>query len=784
MSIPGDRVAPMAGAAASGGGSSSNFDIINQSLRFNGAIDEPDLVFEFGTPTDANKFIIGTWFKKTDLGRECNLFGTSGSTAETLIFQTDDTIRLGYSGQSVRETTRVFRDTTSWMHIVIYVDTSQATASDRIKMFINGVQETAFDVSNNPTLNEDPLYWNIVSGTDGIIGGQNASSLYHFDGYMAQFFNIDGVGDTSTYPITTFGEFDDNGVWIPKSDSDIDSAVTWGNNGFLLNFSNTANFGEDYTSNGNDLTPNSFNADDQYQDSPTKTYCTWNNLSQASMTSNVTFQEGNIRCKPTDGSNRRWNIGTIGMTSGKWYWEVVATDVTSASNYSIGIASSTSLAAGGGQSDTWTYLASGNFLDESSSGAYGASYTDADIIGVAFDADNGTLTFYKNGSSQGTAKTGLTSGPYFPCFATYQSGYCDLVTDENKWTYSAPANHNPLSTEYMPEVSITSPDSYFNCVGYTGDGTAIGSGGKSITGVGFQPDMVWIKNRDASDNHLLFNSGRGTEDFLYPDTATAEASSSESLTAYDSDGFTVGNHVAVNTNSEDYIAWCWKNDAVAGFDEVIFTGNSTAGTTHNHDLGVTPEFIILKNVPDTPAGGQGWLTYHTSEGATKYGLLDSSNAWFTSSIAWNDTAPTSDHFSIGGHNDSNANGDEMQALVFAGIEGFSKMADYIGNGSADGPFIYLGFRPKYVLIKNVDAGQEWYIRDSVRDTYNPVNTALRADAVNGEVTGAAYHVDFLSNGFKIKSSNATVNASGQQFIYVAFAEFPFGGSNVLAARAR
>ena len=331
---------------------------------------------------------------------------------------------------------------------------------------------------------------------------------------------------------------------------------------------------------------------------------------------------------------------------------------------------------------------------------------------------------------------------------------------------------------------IDKPSDYFNTLLYTGNGNA----GNAQTGVGFQPDLVWIKNRSQADWHQLFNAVRGASYVLYSNQASAESDASSSFASFNSDGFTVNANDGTNGNGENLVAWNWKangsgssntagsiNSTVSanttsGFSIVKYTGTGSNATV-GHGLGSVPKMIIVKDLVDA----ENWEIYNAALGATKSFYLNTTNAAFTSSERWNDTSPTNSVFSVGTAKTNNAN-NNIIAYCFADVQGFSKFGSYTGNGSASsGPLIYTnGFKPAFVLIKNSSAATDWCLRDAKRSPINVTQDTLFPNTADTESTGGtSYDIDFLSNGFKIRSTSSRFNTSGNTYIYMAFAENPF-----------
>ena len=348
----------------------------------------------------------------------------------------------------------------------------------------------------------------------------------------------------------------------------------------------------------------------------------------------------------------------------------------------------------------------------------------------------------------------------------------------------------------MAYTTIDKPTDYFNTVLYTGNATA-----RSITGVGFQPDFVWNKTRSAGQNHFLYDSVRGAQKDIRSNQTGAEGTS-DAVTAFNSDGFSVGSGNDGNENSQTYVNWNWKagtsfsNDAsatsvgtidstgsasdTAGFSVVSFTGTESNGTI-KHGLSTAPSMMIVKNRNISSQ----WWVYHASLGATKSLNLNATDAEQDVAVIWNDTATTSSVFSVGTGNEVNGNGNSMIAYCFAEKKGYSKFGSYTGNGNADGSFVYTGFKPAFVITKRTDGTVDWYMFDNKRqNSFNVVNGMLRPSATSVELDDSSVYVDFLSNGFKWKGNNAGDNTSGGTYIFMAFAESSFVNSKGTPINAR
>ena len=348
----------------------------------------------------------------------------------------------------------------------------------------------------------------------------------------------------------------------------------------------------------------------------------------------------------------------------------------------------------------------------------------------------------------------------------------------------------------MAYTNIDDPSAHFQTATYTGNaGTlAVVNDGNSD----LQPDWVWCKRRDVSANHVLYDSSRGASKVLYSNLTDGEETVS-GVTAFNTDGFTLGSDGNANASSGSQVAWQWKANGgttssntdgsitttvqantTAGFSIVTYTGNATNGATIGHGLGVVPQVIIKKNRSDSSPE---WNVYHHSIGNTKSLFLNTTDAATTES-AYNNTSPTSSIQTINGSGANNGDGDNMIAYFFTPIKGYSKFGSYTGNGSTDGTFVYTGFRPAWLMIKRSSAAENWFIQDTTRGTFNVVNKTLFANLSDSEYTNTNYNVDHLSNGFKLRTTDNHVNASGNTYIYMAFAEHPFVSSKGVPTTAR
>jgi hypothetical protein len=693
------------------------------------------------------------------------MFGSrqGASNPSWIQLQTDNTIQitLGVSS-AVLTTTRVFRDPSAWYHLVLSV-----TASGASYFYVNGIQVGTWTSSATPYL--------FNSSYTNAIGRYGDSASDYFDGYISEIHFVDGQKLTPSF----FGETDAiTGRWKAKAYSG-----TYGTNGFYLKFADNSNntattLGKDSSPNGNNWTPNNFvvspvtsAGNDSLVDSPTNygtdtrvggevrgNYTTLNPLEAGG---NGTFSNGNLDVVAASSTGNPPKSTIPFPSIGKWYWE--ATYTTTNNSQGLGIIASTSKSR---DTNSFIYAPNGTKIVNGSSSSYGSSYTNGDIIGFSLDMDLGTLTCYKNNSSQGNIATGLTGewnamiagGGGLTASASFNFG-------QRPFAYTAPTGFKALCTQNLPQPTIQKPSKYMDALAYTGTGAS-----NSISSLGFSPDLVWIKNRGTTTSHAIYDTTRGAQSQLSSDTTGDQVTSSSGLTSFDASGFTIGTSTLVNTSGTQYVAWGWDESVQAGLDIVSYTGNG-ASRTIAHNLGVAPKMIIVK-ARTTAGADQGWPVWHTSIANTTYLQLNSTAATATGADYWNSTSPTSSVFPIGTNAAVNTSADTYIAYLFAEVEGFSKFGIYTGNGLADGTFVFTGHRPKWVMIKRTDSatGAGWFIHNTETSTFNLSTNYLRSEINNAETTLG--QLDILSNGFKLRGTDVSWNGSGATYIFAAFAESP------------
>lgn len=703
-----------------------------------------------GTGTSATIKTLSMWVKRGKLGSLQRLANSNAATAGTTFFRFNASDNLDFQFESAGgialTTTQVFRDISSWYHIVLAIDTTQATAANRVKIYVNGVQVTAFSAANYPAQNATTSLFGFASAANRIGSDFNAASEF-FDGYMAEINHVDGQALTPS----SFGAISTNGVWQPAK-----YTGTYGTNGFYLKFadnSTAAALGTDSSGNSNTWTVNNISVTagvtyDSMTDVPTLTsataanYPTWNPLWQgrtnAPTNGNLDYPASSV------------GIGTMAL-SGSSYWEITSTGGTSTvALYSTAVSTSQAVTTG------LTY-------------------------GFRFNATTGAFDYTTNGSSFTSIATGLTSGPYFFYVSTAASTTASLNAGQRPFTYSVPTNFVALNTYNLSTPTIANGAGYMAATLYTGNGSTQ-SITNTVNGVSFQPDWVWIKNRSVASSNDVFDVLRGATKSLITNLTNAEITDANGLTAFNSNGFSVGSTASDNGNGNALVGWQWKANgtgasntsgsitstvsagATQGFSVVTYTGTG-ANATVGHGLGVAPSMIIFKNRSD---GTTSWCVYHTSLGISQQVFLNTTAAATTVSNKFSGTS--SSVIGINTGTDVNGSTNAIVAYVFAPVAGYSAFGSYTGNGSTDGPFVYLGFRPRWVMVKRTDSTSDWYIWDTSRDTYNVVAATLFSDTSGAETSATS--IDDLSNGFKCRSATV-VNVSTGTYIYACFAENPF-----------
>ena len=847
----------LAGAAGAGTGYT-----IDQSCIFNDS-DSPYLSKTFGSAGNRRTWTLSWWTKRCNLGSrmqmfaipaaggsqfaiECDQGDGGGGGLDQLIFnnETTGTTALNW------ELEIAFRDPVAWYHFVAVYDTTQSTTNDRFKFYVNGALQTdGWDRNTTPAEDEEQA-WN--NALDHRVGGRHHASVGYYDGYMAEIHSIDGTAKTAS----DFGETNNEGIWIPKK-----YAGSYGTNGFYLDFSNSAALGTDSSGNGHTFTSSGLAASDQIIDSPTNNYPVLSSLTGGG---SMTYSQGNRKGEMS--ANYVGTYATFGANSGKWYFEYAygADDNFGDGRLFGGVACPPTADHGffHGRVDATNFYrpdktTEGSYMifhrngegTISNTGTAGAAYnTDlssanntsgpnsgSDIYMVALDLDNYKIYWGKNGtwygasSSSGSSYTDATpvdilaahQGKYFvPGFffsgansgtvvtlncgqdSTFEGAHSGGASSE--FYYDPPAGFSAICTNNLPAPVLNDPSTNFQIALYTGNG-----GTQSITFDGnsdMQPDMLWMKKRSSGSSSAVFqDAARGVGKATFPDNRDDEDAVTDAVTAFNSDGFSLGDGSelstgSVNTNTETYVAWCWNAgnsgssnedgginttttyaDQTAGISISTYTGTGSA-TTVGHGLGATPKVVTVWSLSDADHKPISNWEYPITAFSEK-GYLDRDTDAFDSSANMI-TGANSTTVSIGNDPGVNKSTETYLMICFVEKTGFSCFGTFTGSNQADGPFLYTGFTPRYYMQKGDFSSTAWMVQDTARYPNNTGNSGQQLfwNSDEDEYTSTDAW-DFLSNGIKVRCTGH-YNTSGAKYIYMAFAENPFGGEDLAPATAR
>ena len=774
--------------------------------------DDPILTYDISgeTATSADKWTFSAWVKRTGTGSTQYFAGTSidGNTETKLGFDTSDRAYwVNTAGGSVTAqmiSNRTFEDTSKWYHFVWSMDSTQSTAANRARLYVDGDEITSWSTATYITQNNDYVW------TTGDQQRINWGATEDLNGYMAEINNVDG----QQLGPDTFGVTDTStGRWIPKSLG----SITYGNTGYRLTFANGAGqtIGDDTSGNGHDFTVSNFTVSDVSLDSPTSNFTNM----RGSFDTGSSIQEGGLKAI-TAGSGSGYNqivgLAPFGVATGKWYWEVRVTD------NSEGIIGWKDDGSNGGSQASYSGStppgnisgiccgSSGSFSDGELSIDTGYSGPDLgttnnnDIFMFALDLDNQRAYIGQNGSwlnsdnpETPTAGVGglsrIGSGnKMYPAIARLDASMTGYYNFGQNPSFNGGITAGTETPDSGPGVFKYNPPTGYLAINQDNLPTP----DKDIS------DFVWIKSRDTASAHMLFDSSRGSQLRIKSDSTSSETTSQGTVTKFLKGGFAVGDQTSVNKASDSTVAWMWhanggttatNNDGsqtsttqvntTSGFSIVTYAGTSSGTATIGHGLSSTPEWIVIKNLTDS----RSWFVYHKDlSGANYYLNLNSTSAQAVGDV-FNNTAPTSSVFSIqdAGSLNTNGSGKNYLALCWHGVEGYSKFGSYKGNGSSNGTFINLGFKPAVIITKNISGSYRWNIIDNKRDPFNPAGRWLAPDNTDDEdaYTGSYPH-DFLSNGFKLRANTTVLNNNNNTFVYAAFAEHPFIGDGTNPCTAR
>jgi hypothetical protein len=750
------------------------------------------------TPTVAGNrktWTYNVWFKRGALGTHQFLLNSGSAGNDDSIDFSGDQLRFYLNGGTTggKFTTAVFRDTSAFYNFLFVCDLNNPVAADRMQIWSSGIRVTNFSVSIDPA----STYNTLINNNQLTRIGSNITPAGFLDGYLAEVNFVDGLALTPA----AFGNFDENSNWKAKK-----YTGSYGTNGFYLNFSNTTTLSTlvaDTSGNNKTLTPNGFSLAaltptyDAMIDTPLGgggsergNYATLNPLNELPLNGGgANLTNGNLTISNGNGgtSTGSYYCSTLAMPSGKFYCELHTTS-TGTANLNFGIVPSR--LARGYVGTISCILAIYGSVAQNSISVNGTTTqsnlgfaSNSDIYGIAFDADARTLQFYRNGTAYGTQITGLVADEYlFTVYSSKDSGGVvsagSINFGQRPFTYVPPTGFKPLHTGNLSNPTITNPKTQFDIVTRQG----VGGVGGTVSSLLFAPGMLWDATRSRVGDKDIHDSLRGAPKYVLSNIPGAEVNGT--VYNFTSNGYTISSNDW--PTSDAVVEWIWKagttvtntNGSVtsqvnanpsAGFSMVYVT-LSNVNSTVGHGLGIAPKFIFGKRTD----GVSNWPTYHESIGSDKSVYLNLPNAQATNTTIWQGVTPTSSVFSTG-----TGIGETRIFYCFAEIPGYSKISSYTGNGSADGPFVFCGFRPRWIMIKRTDASSAtgWYIYDTARDTYNYHRAGLAANSTSAEFVlnegsgGAA--LDTTSNGFKIRGTYTDVNASGGTHIFIAIAESPF-----------
>ena len=713
-----------------------------------------------------------------------------------------------------------------WHHIVIN------RVSGTVRFFIDGTQKGATQTSSTVALDNNSFRVGLAQ--------QNGSNA--FDGYLSNVRLVIGSavysdGTSITVPTSTLTNVTNTKLLALTTSTltqDASSNNVTGTTSGSPSFSydspfTTESFYSDASGNNNDFVESNISHTDQMIDTPTNNFAVMNSI-EASSGVSITLSEGNLKAVGTTSSYSGGLASTFEQSSGKWYWEVlIVSETTAGTNYYNFIGAATGennlvhkntnsqipSAAAGVNGWSWEGDGTINLIGTGTKAVNSVSAPSAgDVLGFAIDLDNGNVYFYYNGVAQNSGSaviTGVTGLLHNPSVGLYNSTVVTVNFGQDSsfagnktaqgnadgngqgdFFYAPPSNFLAFCSANLPEPSIIDGTENFNTVLYTGN-----AGTQSITGVGFDPDFTWAKNRASSSyHHELYDTVRGNNLRVFTSQTQAEATG---YLQFISDGFSLTAGGGINASGNAHVAWNWKGggtavsntdgsisstvsaNTAAGFSIVSFdTGGNTSGTV-GHGLGVQPQLILGK----TRNHQIGWYIQTPLLDANLSLAFDAAAAYNPGYNHWNDTHPTSSVFSVGGYMADHAdltNPSTKIAYCFANVEGYCKVGNWTGNNTASGPFVYTGFEPQWVLFKRTDnaTGSYWNIMDNKRNNLpagNPIDTVLMAHVNTNEAGLSDIPLDFLSNGFKVRTTGTSVNGTNATYLYLALAENPFKYSN-------
>lgn len=769
-----------------------------------------------GAPTDNTTWTLSFWVKRglQAVGIDSQPILTAGTDASnyTLIYFVNG------GGLAFRHvvatsvidlvTTQIayLNDPTAWYHIVVTYDSNEGAAADRIKFWSNGIRCGEFNSSNFPTFGANSF---INTAVEHRIGEEivNLTVANPSNGYLSDVVFVDGTALTPS----DFGEMSSD-TWQPTPFS-----PTFGDNGFALEFATDFDLGSDTSGESNDFFQNSIDTANQREDSPSQNHVTLNALRlgrQGFPDPQLDF--GSLRFVLNDTAGASC-FATAGLPkTGKYYWEVKVV-TASVDDVRVGVVNQLSdpqLVNGmmGLDNHSWAIRnSSGTVLEIFHDSGVLSTFTDTgtiqtgDYVQFAFDTATGRLWFGINGTFLDSGDPGAGTGAHVTLTAAEVFGALipavslqgtaanrlDFRAGTEDLEGSVPTGFVTLRVDDWPDASITKPSNHFTFIEWQGDNTSP----RAIAGAAFTPDLVWVKDVASTGRHLLsdITKGAGTVHYNHAAIADDAASLNGEISVFETDGISVvdgaTNGDDVNLTGRQYVAMLWAESALAGLDLVGYVG-AAAPQNIAHALGTAPDFMYVRN-RDTAAGNEVYFgnTIDATEAVVTDPETDSVQADTTalrtdSAAPWDDTAPDASNFRVGSATSTNTLADNHQAYLFAEVEGFSKIGGYLGSGGGlvGAPFIYLGFRPKAVLIKSLNDVDDWalWVKDGEFNNFNldfrgyQIATQFwRSNLAEGDTNPGNPGLYICASGFSIRQLDSEYNQAGSEYAYIAWAEVPF-----------
>lgn len=675
-------------------------------------------------------------------------------------------------------TQQVFQDPTAWYHIVVAINADDdsdpySPEVNRIRGYVNGIETVSLGNPANRTVSRyiTPQGEELMINSAQIhsIGRNEYTTSEYFDGTITQVHFVDG----QTLTAADFGQFTSDGLWIPKT-----YTGTYGTTGFHLPFStgtSTTTLGQDTSGNGNNWTLHNFTRSPGVNDcwmadyplrgtSATQPLSNYSIANPLDLFTAAELVNANLQTISTSNPSI---LGSIQVSSGKWYWEIqfAGPDTT---NQFVGLYSDTS---------------------------YVAPVNTTNVIGVRYNGATGKLNYTINGTTWLNIAT-LTTGSFVFPFAISTASTKTIYVNfgQRAYAYTVPPGYLSICTANLPNPAITNPSLYFDNFVYDGNDAS----SRTFTGVGFQPGFVWSKAWSRSDyNHFLYDVVRGADLTKLISTSLTTGNSNSGLTnggitSFNSDGFTVtagsSNNALLNAAAVGFDTWLWRAgtsvtydnngtivsqvcaNQTSGFSVFKYPGGGSSEPYVGHGLLSKPRFVMIKNLSST----SDWAVYHAACG-TNVLSLSNYDAAFEDIGYFNNLGPGKKLLPLGFSLETNTNGNEFIGYAFSQVDGFSKISSYVGTGEDEGPFVYCGFKPQFLLIKNITSYGSWLMFDA---QLNPVNQVFQclSPTIPYYINGANA-INFTSNGFKIRLTNPNLNTSGDTYAFMAIAGSEFNNNN-------